>query len=94
MRRLAPHRHLLIVFAVVGVVTAFLTGWLVVGSLLAGVTEAALVAVALGVAFTLLAHLLASGPPSLDRSRSRAADATSSASVQSQRDCTEECDEG
>jgi hypothetical protein len=50
-------------------VTAFLAGWLEIGKLLAGVVAAALVAVALGVAFALLARLLALGPPSLDRAQ-------------------------
>jgi hypothetical protein len=51
-------------------VMAFLAGWLEIGKLLAGVVAAALVAVALGAAFALLARLLASGPPSLDRAQS------------------------
>lgn len=38
-------------------------GWLMAGQLLAGVAEAALVALALGVAFALLARLLALAPP-------------------------------
>jgi hypothetical protein len=50
-------------------VTAFLAGWLEIGKLLAGVVAAALVAVALGVAFALLARLLALGPPSLGRAQ-------------------------
>jgi hypothetical protein len=41
----------------------FLVGWLMAGQLLAGVAEAALVAVALGVVFALLARLLALAPP-------------------------------
>lgn len=65
-------------------------GWLTAGQLLAGVVEAALVAVALGVAFALLARLLALAPPSLDRARSRAADAHTSTPTQSQRDCAKE----
>lgn len=73
MRRLAPHARPLITFTVVGVVMAFLLGWLGIGKLLAGVALAALVAVALGVAFALLARLLAVAPPSLDRARERSA---------------------
>jgi hypothetical protein len=71
---LAPYSGPLIAFTVVGMVMAFLTGWLEVGKLLAGVAEAGLVAVALGAAFALLARVLAVGPPSLDRARSGAAD--------------------
>jgi hypothetical protein len=70
MRRLGPYRRPLITFTVVGVVTGFLLGWLGIGKLLAGVILAALVAVALGAGFLLLARLLALGPPSLDRARS------------------------
>ena len=73
-----------------GMAAGFLVGWLMAGKLLAGVAEAALVAVALGVAFALLARLLALTPPSLDRTRSRAADAHTSAPTQSQRDCAKE----
>jgi hypothetical protein len=69
---------------------AFLAGWLEAGKLLAGVAEAALVAVALGAAFALLARLLASAPPSLDGSRSSAVDARTSAPTQSQRECAKE----
>ena len=76
-------------FAVVGVAMAFLTGWLVVGKLLAGVVEAAVIAVALGVAFTLLGRLLTVGPPSLDRSRSTIADGRTSPPSQSERDCAQ-----
>jgi hypothetical protein len=54
----------------VGAVTGFLLGWLGIGKLLAGVILAALVAVALGAGFLLLARLLVLGPPSLDRARS------------------------
>jgi hypothetical protein len=94
MRRLAPYRRPLIVFAVVGETMAFLTGWLEVGKVLAGVAEAALVAVALGVAFALLARLLAVGPPSLDRARSSAADVRTSPPTQSERYCAKDCDGG
>jgi hypothetical protein len=65
---------------------AFLAGWLEAGKLLAGVATAALVAVALGAAFALLARLLASGPPSLDRARSSAADVSTSPPTQSEKD--------
>lgn len=57
-------------FTVVGLVTAFLAGWLEAGKLLAGVATAAVIALALGVGFALFARLLASGPPSLDQARS------------------------
>jgi hypothetical protein len=77
-------------FTVVGMVTAFLAGWLGVGKLLAGVALAALVAVALGAGFALFARLLALAPPSLDRALSRAADADTSTPTQSQRDCAKE----
>jgi hypothetical protein len=70
MRRLVPYRRPLATFTVVGMVMAFLLGWLGIGKLLAGVTLAALVAVALGAGFALFARLLASGPPSLDRAQS------------------------
>ena len=70
MRRLAPQARPLITFTVIGVVMAFLAGWLEVGKLLAGVAAAALVAVAIGAAFALLARVLASAPPSLDRTKS------------------------
>jgi hypothetical protein len=70
MSRLAPHKRPLIAFTVVGMVMAFLTAWIEVGKLLAGVAAAGLVAVALGAAFALLARVLASGPPSLDRAQS------------------------
>lgn len=69
MRRLAPHRRPLITFTVVGTVTAFLLGWLEVGKLVAGLAAAAVVVVALGAAFVLLACVLALGPPSIDRAR-------------------------
>lgn len=92
MRRLAPYRRPLSAFAVVGLVTAFLLGWLEVGKLLAGVAAAALIAVALAVAFALAARLLTLGPPSLDGARSRAADAYTPTPVQSQQDCAKEHD--
>jgi hypothetical protein len=71
-------------------VMAFLAGWLEIGKLLAGVVAAALIAVALGAAFALLARLLALGPPSLDQAQSRAADAQTSIPTQPQRDCAKE----
>jgi|HubBroStandDraft_2_1064218.scaffolds.fasta_scaffold10323_5 hypothetical protein len=70
MRRLAPQARPLITFTVIGVVMAFLAGWLEVGKLLAGVAAAALVSVAIGAAFALLARVLASAPPTLDRTKS------------------------
>ena len=78
MRGLAPHKRPLLTFSVVGIVMAFLAGWLEAGELLAGVVAAALIAVAFGAAFAFLARLLAQAPPSLDRARSRAADAHAS----------------
>ena len=76
MRRLAPYRRFLVTFTVVGMMAGFLVGWLMAGQLLAGVAEAALVAVALGAAFALLARLLPSAPPpSVDQAWPRTADA-------------------
>lgn len=92
MRGLAPHARPLVMFAVVGVVMAFLLGWLGIGKLLAGVVLAALIAVALGAGFALAARLLRLGPPSLDGARSRAADASTPTPVQSQQDCAKEHD--
>jgi hypothetical protein len=94
MRRLAPHARPLVTFTVVGVVMAFLAGWLEIGKLLAGVAAAALVAVALGAAFALLARLLALGPPSVDRARSSATDVRTSPPTQSERDCAKDRDGG
>jgi hypothetical protein len=70
MRRLGPYRRPLIAFAVVGIVMAFLMGWLEVGKLLAGLTAAVVIAVALGAGFALFARVLASAPPSLGRVQS------------------------
>ena len=69
MRRLTPYRGPLISFTVVGVVIAFLVGWLEAGKLLAGVATAGVTMVALGAGFTLFARVIASAPPSLDRAR-------------------------
>jgi hypothetical protein len=93
MKRLAPYRRPLITFTVVGMVTAFLMGWLEVGKLLAGVATAVLVAVALGTGFALFARVLAVGLPSLDRARSRAAAAQhQSAAAQDQSACAQSHD--
>ena len=86
MRRLAPYRGPLIAFTAVGVVMAFLAGWLEAGTLLAGVATAAVIAVVLGVGFSLFARVLALGPPSLDGSQSSAADGRTSLPTQSERD--------
>lgn len=59
---------------VVGVIIAFFTGWVMTGRLLGGVVEAAVIGVALGVAFALLARLLAMAPPSADHKRSSASE--------------------
>ena len=63
----------------------FLVGRLMADQLLAGVAEAALVAVALGAAFALLARLFPlAPPPSVDQAWSRTADADKSSRARTQ----------
>lgn len=91
VRRLGPYRRFLVSFMVVGTVAGFLVGWLMTGEPLAGLAEAALIAVALGVAFALLARLLSLAPPSSDRARShRAVNAHTSTCAKAQQDCAKE----
>lgn len=89
-----PYRRPLIVFTAVGVVMAFLAGWLETGTLLAGVATAAVIAVALGTGFALFARVLALGPPSLDGSQSSAADGRTSLPTQAARNRAKDRDGG
>jgi hypothetical protein len=81
---------LLVTVAVVGVVMGFLAGWLEAGNLLAGVVEAALVAVALGVAFALFARLFPPAPRSVDGLRPRGVEACTATPRDSPGDCAKE----
>lgn len=71
---------------VIGIVSGLLVGWMMTGQLLGGVAEAALVAVALGVAFALLARLLALAPPLMGQARSRVVDTHKPTDTRSQQD--------
>lgn len=64
-----------------GVIIAFFTGWVMTGRLLGGVVEAAVIGVALGVAFALLARLLTMVPPTVDHKRSSATERQTSSAT-------------